>query len=65
MRFLADQNIPLPSMNRLRDASHDLVAVPEAFPASSDCDVLAHAAQVGCVILTFDPGYGSLGSSLV
>jgi predicted nuclease of predicted toxin-antitoxin system len=60
MRFLADENIPLPSVRRLREAGHDVRAIAEESPGTSDTDVVTRAAQEGRIILTFDRDYGRL-----
>jgi predicted nuclease of predicted toxin-antitoxin system len=60
MRFLADENIPLASVRRLRDAGHDVAAVSEGSPGASDSEVLTQATRQSRVILTFDRDYGTL-----
>jgi predicted nuclease of predicted toxin-antitoxin system len=60
MRLLADENIPLPSVWRLRQANHDVVAVAEEMPGATDRVVLSRANQDHRVILTFDRDYGTL-----
>jgi predicted nuclease of predicted toxin-antitoxin system len=60
MRFLANENVPLPSIRRLREAGHDVAAVFEDSPGVSDREVLARAALEHRVIATFDPDYGAL-----
>ena len=60
MRFLANENMPLPSVKRLREAQHDVTAVAETAPGAKDADIMALAAREGRVILTFDRDYGEL-----
>jgi predicted nuclease of predicted toxin-antitoxin system len=60
MRFLADENVPLPSIYRLRSAGYSVAAIIEDAPGTTDLDVLARAARDGLVILTFDRDYGEL-----
>ena len=60
MRFLANENIPVPSVRRLRAAGHDVTAVIEDSPGADDRTVLARAVQEGRVIITFDRDYGEL-----
>ena len=60
MRFLADENIPLPSIRLLRDAGHDVVSVTEETPGVADTAVLQHAVASARILLTFDRDYGDL-----
>jgi predicted nuclease of predicted toxin-antitoxin system len=58
MRFLANENFPLVSVRRLREAHHDVLSVGESMPGIKDEEVLALAALEGRVLLTFDRDYG-------
>ena len=60
MRFLADENLPMPSVRRLRREGHDVASASEDAPGANDLDVLARAAAEGRVLLTFDRDYGEL-----
>jgi len=60
MRFLANENFPLRSVNRLREAGHDVKAIAEDSPGAKDSEVLARAANEHRVVLTFDRDYGQL-----
>ena len=60
MRFLANENVPLTSVQRLRDAGHDVAAVSEDSRGAKDPAILALAAGEGRVILTLDRDYGGL-----
>jgi predicted nuclease of predicted toxin-antitoxin system len=60
MRWLADENIPLARIRRLRATGHDVAAIIEDAPGSDDTVVLAWAVQEGRIILTFDRDYGEL-----
>lgn len=60
MRFLANENFPLTSANKLRDSGLDVVSVMEMMAGANDERVLSHAHQEGQVILTFDRDYGEL-----
>jgi predicted nuclease of predicted toxin-antitoxin system len=60
MRFLANENFPLASVGRLRQAGHDVVSISEVSPGAKDPTVLARAAREGDVLLTFDRDYGEL-----
>jgi predicted nuclease of predicted toxin-antitoxin system len=57
-RFLADENVPRPSIRLLRDAGHNVAAVREDQPGSEDDDVLARARREDRVLLTFDRDHG-------
>jgi predicted nuclease of predicted toxin-antitoxin system len=60
MRFLANENFPLASVNRLRRANHDVAAIIEDAPGAKDSEVLARAVREDRVVLTFDRDYGEL-----
>ena len=60
MRFLADENFPLASVWRLREAGHDALAAAEIMPGSKDENVLAFATRDNRILLTFDRDCGEL-----
>jgi predicted nuclease of predicted toxin-antitoxin system len=60
MRFLANENIPLASIRKLRKAGHDVSAVIEIEPGAGDPVVLGRAFAEERVLLTFDRDYGAL-----
>jgi predicted nuclease of predicted toxin-antitoxin system len=60
MRFLANENFPLTSVNRLRQAGYDIASITEDSPGIADSEVLARAANEERIILTFDRDYGEL-----
>jgi predicted nuclease of predicted toxin-antitoxin system len=60
MRFLANENVPLASVQRLRDAGHDVAAIVDDSPGAKDPTILARAAGEARIILTFDRDYGEL-----
>jgi predicted nuclease of predicted toxin-antitoxin system len=60
MRFLANENFPLASVNRLRQAGHDVVAVIEDTPGAKDIEILIRATREARIVLTFDRDYGEL-----
>ncbi|MEK7824542.1 MAG: DUF5615 family PIN-like protein [Candidatus Eisenbacteria bacterium] len=60
MRLLADENIPLASIQALRGAGHDVLAASEAMARALDREVLARAGTEGRVLVTFDRDFGAL-----
>jgi predicted nuclease of predicted toxin-antitoxin system len=60
MKFLADENFPLPSVKRLDVQGHDVAAVILDSPGAADEQVLARAVDEGRIILTFDRDFGRL-----
>lgn len=60
MQFLANENFPLVSVQRLRKAGHDVVSIIEASPGAKDSEILAWAAREERIVLTFDRDYGEL-----
>lgn len=60
MRFLANENFPLKSVHRLRDAACDIEAITEDSPGAADREVLSRAVNEHRIVLTFDRDYGEL-----
>ena len=60
MRLLANENFPLASVRSLRAAGHDVAAIIEDTPGTTDAEVLAQAAREARIVLTFDRDYGEL-----
>lgn len=60
MRFLANENFPLASVLRLREAGHDITSVVEISAGMKDVIVLDRAAREERILLTFDRDYGEL-----
>jgi len=58
--FLANENIPLASVRKLRLYGYDVESISENFPGISDFDVLKLASDTNRIILTFDRDYGKL-----
>ncbi|MCS7305047.1 MAG: DUF5615 family PIN-like protein [Thermoguttaceae bacterium] len=60
MRFLADENFPLASVNILRQAGYDTAAIIQDSPGLKDAEVLGRAVQEQRILLSFDRCYGEL-----
>jgi predicted nuclease of predicted toxin-antitoxin system len=60
VRFLLDENCPLPSVEALRAAGLDAVAVAEAHAGASDEFVLQWAEREDRILVTFDRDFGEL-----
>lgn len=60
MKFLADENFPLPSVHALSVAGHDVAAVVLESPGASGELVLERAVREDRILLTFDRDYGRL-----
>ena len=60
MRWLADENVPMPSVHRLRSAGYDVMSVVEQAPTIPDTAVLAWAVREGRGLITLDRDYGQL-----
>jgi len=60
MRFLANEDFPLRSLQRPREAGHDVEAIVEDSPGAKDWEVLARAASEHRIVLTSDRDYGEL-----
>jgi predicted nuclease of predicted toxin-antitoxin system len=60
MKFVADENIDLPLIARLRKDGHNVYAVIEMSAGISDDEVLKQANEQGVVLLTADKDFGEL-----
>jgi len=60
MQFLANENFPRASINRLRLSGYDVASVLEHSPGAKDRQVLVKASSEKRVILTFDRDYGEM-----
>jgi predicted nuclease of predicted toxin-antitoxin system len=60
MQFLANEDVPLASIRRLRAAGYDVVSIIEDSPGAKDESVLSRAHAERRIILTFDCDYGEL-----
>lgn len=60
MRLLANENIPLATIRRLREQGHDVAAVVETAAGSTDEQILRQAHDENRVLVTFDRDYGEL-----
>lgn len=60
MSFLADENMPLPSVALLRAAGHEVASIREDSPGGSDIQVLARAVSERRMLLTLDRDFGDL-----
>ena len=63
MRLLADENIPVASVDLLRKRGHDVLSISEMMPSASDEDVLLLAKRERSILLTFDKDFGELALS--
>ncbi|MBE5317272.1 MAG: DUF5615 family PIN-like protein [Xanthomonadales bacterium] len=59
-RLLANENLPAPSIRRLRAAGIEVAAIREDSPGIDDVSVLARAVAEQRWLLTFDMDYGEL-----
>jgi predicted nuclease of predicted toxin-antitoxin system len=60
VRFLADENVPLPSVEARSSAGHDVVWVARETPALADPRVLDQARREDRILITFDRDFGEL-----
>lgn len=57
MRFIADENVPLPSVRLLRNAGHDVLVIAFESPGIEDSDVMDRTRREGRILLTLDSDY--------
>lgn len=60
MKFLADENFPLPALEALRWAGWDVYSIAERCPGISDDEVMTLCADQQRVLLTFDKDFGEI-----
>ena len=60
LKLLANENIPLESVQSLRSSGYDVISISERSPGISDEDVLQVACTENRIIVTFDRDYGEL-----
>ena len=60
MKFLADEDVPLPSVHLLRDLGFDIESIVEDAAGSLDPEVLARAVRDERVLITRDRDFGKL-----
>jgi len=60
MRVLANENIPLPAVEALREAGHDVLWARSDMPGAGDLEVLARARAEARLLVTFDKDFGEL-----
>ena len=60
MKFLADENVDKPIVERLRDDDHTVLYVLEMEPSISDDEVIRRANQEFALLLTADKDFGDL-----
>ncbi len=60
MKFLADENVDKPIVERLRDEGHTVLYVLEMEPSISDDEVTWRANQEFALLLTADKDFGEL-----
>lgn len=60
MNFLANENVPAASIERLGDEGHDVLSIGVTSPGITDREVLQKAVDQERIVLTFDRDYGEL-----
>jgi predicted nuclease of predicted toxin-antitoxin system len=60
VKFLLDENVPLPSAHALRNLGWDVRHVAEDCPSEKDSEIVKMAKEEERVLITFDRDYGEL-----
>jgi len=60
MRILAEENVPRPVVDALRERGHDVLNLREILRGADDRTVLRRAQADSRVVLTFDKDFGEL-----
>ena len=57
MRLVADENFPLPTIEALRQAGHDVTWARTGCPSTKDAELLDRAEAEGRILLTLDKDF--------
>ncbi len=60
MKWLADENIPIKVVNKLRQEGFDIIRIDEIKPGLSDKQVIEIAVKTSRAVITFDKDFGKL-----
>lgn len=60
MKILANENVPLASVDKLSEAGFDIVSLSRLSPGIDDASVLQLARDQKRILITFDRDYGEL-----
>ena len=60
LKFLANENFPMPGILLLRNAGYEVISILEEYGGIKDEQVLKLAVENDYIILTFDSDYGTL-----
>ncbi len=60
MKFLADENIPLKVVKKLREEGFDIISVTELSPGISDEESAEMSQNENRVLITFDKDFGRI-----
>lgn len=60
LKFLADENVPLATVTRLRLAGHEVYWIASESPGIDDMTVWQLAAAQNAILITFDRDFGHL-----
>jgi predicted nuclease of predicted toxin-antitoxin system len=58
--FIADEQIPMPAIDLLRLAGHDVLSISEQFAALDDAEIVHLALAENRIIITCDSDFGEL-----
>jgi predicted nuclease of predicted toxin-antitoxin system len=60
VRILADENLPRPLIDALRERGHDVLSAVESLSGMTDQAIVVRATAEGRIIFTFDKDFGEL-----
>jgi len=60
MKFLANENIPFPSIDFLLESGQDIISIARKYPGVTDEEVMQLAIDQNRTIITLDSDYGEL-----
>jgi len=60
LKFLANENVPIASVNYLKSKGFDITSIGIEYPGTADEDVMKLAVEQERTIITYDSDYGEL-----
>jgi len=60
MKFVADENVPIELIEKLRNTGYDFIRIDEYYKDMTDEEVVELAQKEDAIIVTFDKDFGEM-----
>jgi len=60
MKFVADENVPIELIEKLRNTGYDFIRIDEYYKGMTDEEVVELAQKEDAIIVTFDKDFGEM-----